>query len=304
MDDGPQDIFGRTIDVSNTAKVLFPTDGITKGKVVAYYARVAETMLAHVRGRPVALRRYPDGLDSQGFFQKRAGGHFPGWIRRHEVPRREDGTVQHVVIEEPATIVYLADQGTLEFHPWLSSASAVEHPDEMIFDLDPPDDDTDAAREAARLVRDALSRIGLDSRVKTTGSAGYHVHVRLDGSADFAATRPVAAGIAGDLAARYPDRLTDRQRKDRRAQRVFVDYLRNGYGQTAVAPYSLRARPGAPVATPLEWSELGRAGPRRYTIANLFRRLGQRDDPWRGGDGGQGLAQARKALDALAGDAG
>ncbi len=300
MDAGEQDLFGRTIDVSSVDKVYFPDAGVTKGDVLDFYARIAQTAIGYLEGRPVAVKRHPDGIDGPGFFQKEADEHFPGWIRREDVPKREGGHLDHVVGDEPATIVYLANQGTIELHPWLSRIDALEHPDQVVFDLDPPAGDADAARQAARRVRDLLTEVGVDSLVKTSGSAGYHVHVRIPRDHDFETTRRFAADLAGLLATRHPDELTDEQRKPERRGRVFVDYLRNAYGQTAVAPYSLRARDGAPVATPVAWDELGSTDPGDYTIANLFRRLGQRPDPWADAwDDLQDLDGARARLDDL-----
>lgn len=281
MDAGEQRFFSRTIDISNVDKVFFPDAGLTKGDLVDYHVRVAELLLTHLRGRPVAIKRYPDGLDGQGFFQKNAGSHFPGWLRRETIAKRDGGSLDHVVVDEAATLVYLADQGTIEFHPWLSLAEDLEHPVELILDLDPPDDgDVDAVREAARHVRALLDELEVASRIKTSGSAGFHVHVRLDGSAGWEASSRLARALAETVCERHPDQLTTSQRKQTRTGRVFVDWLRNSYGQTSVAAYSVRARPGAPVATPIDWDELGTVTPRSYDVRNLFRRLGQRDDPW------------------------
>lgn len=281
MDAGEQRIFSRSIDISNVDKVFFPDAGLTKGALLDYHVRVAELMLPHVRDRPVAVKRYPDGLDGQGFFQKNAGSHFPDWIRRQELPKRDGGSLDHVIVDEPATLVYLADQGTIEFHPWLSEAGDLEHPVELVLDLDPPDDSEVAAvRAAAGYVRDLLDELEVVGRIKTSGSAGFHVHVPLDGSAGWDASSRLARALAEAVCERHPEELTTSQRKEARTGRVFVDWLRNGYGQTSVAAYSVRARPGAPVATPIGWDELDRVEPRSYDVRNLFRRLGQRADPW------------------------
>src|SRR6056297_2412011 len=278
---GEQRFFSRSIDISSVDKVFFPDDGLTKGDLIDYHARVAETMFQHLRGRPVAVKRYPDGLDGQGFFQKNAGSHFPGWVRREDIPKRDGGSLDHVVVDEPATLVYLADQGAIEFHPWSSLAEDLEHPVELILDLDPPDADAvDAVRAGARHVRRLLDDLEVPSRIKTSGSAGFHIHLGLDGAAGWEASAELARSLAEAVAERHPDDLTTSQRKQTRTGRVFVDWLRNSYGQTSVAAYSVRARPGAPVATPIDWDELSSVEPRSYTVRNLFRRLGQRDDPW------------------------
>jgi bifunctional non-homologous end joining protein LigD len=290
--------FGRDIEVTNADRLVFPAAGITKGQLVRYYVRIAETMLPHLHGRPVALKRYPRGLAGDGFFQKNAGPHYPGWIRRDRIPKREGGTLDHVVVDEPATLVYLANQGTIEFHPWLARADDLEHPVEIVFDLDPPPAAPVAVvRAAARQLRALLDELDLPHRLKTSGSAGYHIHLPLDGSADWQAVGRVADRLATTLVARYPDALTTRRRKAARGERVLLDWFRTGYGQTSVAAYSVRARPGAPVATPIGWDELGRVAPRTYGVRNLFRRLGQRDDPWAAPIRSVAAAEVERALD-------
>jgi bifunctional non-homologous end joining protein LigD len=278
---GPHEFFSRTFEISSVDRILFPEDGITKGALIEYYARAAELMLPHLKGRPVALKRYPSGLAGAGFFQKNASPHYPDWIHRQQIPKREGGSLDHVIVDEPATIVYLANQGTIELHPWLSEAADLEHPVELIFDLDPPEGaDVAVVRAAARHLRVLLGELEVPSRLKTSGSAGFHIHVPLDGSAAWEVAGGLAQRIAATLAARYPDDLTTRRRRKDRGDRVLLDWFRAGYGQTSVAAYSVRARPGAPVATPIEWDELGKVAPRTYGVRNLFRRLGQRDDPW------------------------
>ena len=306
------EVGGREVALSNVGKVLFPGSGrdpgLTKGDLVDYYRRVAATMLPHVAGRPVSMQRFPDGIDGKRFFQKEAPDYFPDWIRTEEVAK-EGGTVRHVVCDREATLVYLANQACITPHVWLSRVAHLERPDRLVFDLDPPEnggrsgDDRglDRLRWAARRTRDLLDVLGLPAFLLTTGSRGFHVVVPLEPAAGFDEVRAFAARVARRLARAHPDRLTVEHRKAKRGDRVFVDYLRNGYAQTAVPPYAVRARPGAPVATPLEWRELGRVAPRRYTMKNLFRRLAQKEDPWAGIDASAvTLDAAREALRALA----
>ena len=303
MEAGEQRHFTRTIDISSVDKIFFPDEDITKGELLDYYVRIAERLLAHLRGRPVAVKRYPDGLGGQGFFQKNAGSHYPDWLRRQDIPKRDGGSLDHVVADEPATLVYLADQGTIEFHPWLSLADDLEHPVELILDLDPPaEGEVGAVREAARQVRALLDELEVTSRVKTSGSAGFHVHVPLDGSAGWDTVSALARSLAEAVCERYPDALTISQRKQARTGRVFVDWLRNSYGQTSVAAYSVRARPGAPIATPVDWDELSSVEPRSYHVRNLFRRLGQREDPWQSDPPTVAAAEVGDRLEALHGD--
>ena len=277
-------VHGREIEFSNLEKVLYPEAGITKGDVIEYYERIAETMLPHVRDRFVSMHRWPDGLDGEGFYQKEAPDYFPDWIRTGEV-EKEGGTNRQVVIDEPATLVYLAQQACLTPHVWMSRSGNPRHPDRMVFDFDPSREGEEAfgdLRDAARSLRDLLSELGLPACPMTSGSRGLHIHVPLAGDETFDAVKPFSRAVAEILVAREPERLTTEVRKKKRDGRIFIDYLRNEYAQTSVPPYALRARPGAPVAVPLDWDELGRPGmsPRRYTLRNVFRRLGAKGDPW------------------------
>jgi bifunctional non-homologous end joining protein LigD len=293
----------RTVEVSNPDKVLYPDDGITKGDLLDYYRRVAERMLPHLRGRPVAMERYPDGIDGERIFQKDVPGHFPGWIDRAKVPK-EGGTLQQVVCGEAATLVYLANQACITPHVFLSRVDRLDHPDQLIFDLDPAGDDFDGARRAALALRSLLEELKLPSFAKTTGGKGIHVTVPLDRRADFDTVRRFARDAAAVLAARQPDRLTTEQRKQQRKGRLYLDVMRNAYAQTAVPPYAVRARPGATVATPLDWSEVEDPSlrPSSFTIASVIERTG---DPWAGlRRRGRSLSRARQRLDALARDGG
>jgi bifunctional non-homologous end joining protein LigD len=274
----------RTIELSNTEKVLFPSDGITKGDLVDYYHRVADRMVPHLEGFPLALHRFPDGIDAGGFFQKQVPASFPEWIDRVELERERGGTVTHIVCNDAATLVYLADQAVITPHRLLGPAAHPRRPREVIVDLDPPGDDPALVRHATRLLRDLLDEAVLPGFVKATGSKGVHVHIPLDGRASFDQVRPFARDLADALVARDPERLTVEHRKENRDGRLFVDWLRNGYGQHAVAPYAVRSLPEAPVAVPLTWDEATARDfhPRRYTVTNVFRRLDRVADPWAG----------------------
>lgn len=294
----------RGVRVSDPDKVFFPDSGITKGDIADYYGRIADVMLPHVRGRCVSMHRWPDGIDGDDFYQKQAPDYFPGWIRTEAVPRKEGGSVRHVVVDEARTLVYLADQACLTPHVWLSLADAPDTPDRMIFDLDPPGDGEGSVEEvrwAARTLGDLLHELDLSPLVMTSGSRGLHVHVVLAGGIDFDASRDFARRVCDLLVERHPERLTVAQRKAKRGDRIFLDYLRNGYAQTSVPPYAARALPGAPVAVPITWDEVTGIDPRRYTVRNVFRRLGQRPDPWKDAlEAGADLSEADHHLGELA----
>jgi len=277
----------RSIAVSSLDKLLFPAQGgaeaVTKGELIEYYRQVAPILLRYLKGRPLSLQRYPGGIAEQGFYQKEVPDYFPDWIDRARIEVLETGEIQEQVIcNDPATLVYLANQNTITFHPWLSRADRLYYPDKLIFDLDPPGE-FEAARQAAWLLRDLLTELGLRPFVMTTGSRGLHVVAPLDRKADFDAVRDFARDLAVWLVRQHPDTLTVEMRKDEREGRVFLDYLRNAYASTAVAPYAVRARPGAPVATPLAWEELEDPALRSdtYTLRTLPDRLARVGDPWR-----------------------
>ncbi len=278
------EIDGHTVELSSLNKALYPDAGITKGDVVDYYRRISQTMVPHLQGRPLTMQRFPDGIKESGFYEKEAPDYFPEWIRRVNVFVEEEGQEQpQITCENAATLVYLANQACLTPHIWLSQADKLDHPDKLIFDLDPPDDNFEPVRQTALDLKDLLEEVGLAPFVMTTGSRGMHVVAPLDRSAGFDAVRSFARGLAEVLVRRHPERLTVEQRKKERQGRLFLDYLRNAYGQNSVAPYSLRARPGAPVATPLDWPELHdtELHAQSYTMDNVFRRMGQKEDPWR-----------------------
>ncbi|MGH7541848.1 MAG: non-homologous end-joining DNA ligase, partial [Gemmatimonadota bacterium] len=279
------EVDGRRVTLCRPDKLLFPDAGITKGDLADYYLRVARVLLPHARDRAISMERYPEGIEDEGFYHKAIPDHFPAWIDRATLPK-QGGEITHVVIRSAATLVYLVDQACITPHTWPSRVDRPHRPDRLIFDLDPPEDGSggfELVRRGARALHDVLRDLGLVPFVMTTGSRGLHVVVPLERRHSFGEVRRFARELAELLTAREPDRYTTEQRKAARGARLFLDTLRNGYAQTVVPPYAARARPGAPVATPLEWEELGRADlvADRFTISNLFRRLGQRDgDPW------------------------
>ena len=276
------DLDGRSVEVGNADKELFPDIALSEGQLAGYYSRVAETMLPHLKGRPISMQRFPNGVNKPGFYAKQAPEHFPEWIDRVTIEVLESGEKQpQVVVNNAATLVYLVDQATITPHTWLSRTTDLNHPDKLIFDLDPPKT-FESARAAARQVRALLDELELPAYLMTTGSRGLHVGVPLDGQSDFDTVRDFARDVADVLAARHPKELTTETRKAQRRGRLFLDYLRNAYAQTSVPPYAVRARPGAPVATPLTWDELDDPDldARRYHIGNVLERIERVGDPW------------------------
>ncbi|MFD9217125.1 MULTISPECIES: non-homologous end-joining DNA ligase [unclassified Streptomyces] len=289
----------RQLEVHRPEKVLFPTDGFTKADLVEYHRAIAPHMLPHLRGRPLMLERLPDGLDGPRFMQKETPESYPDWVHRAEVPK-EGGTVTHTVCDDAATLVHLADQACVTLHRWQSKADRPDHPDRLVFDLDPPEDDFEPVRRAARLLGELLGELRLPSVLMTTGSRGLHVVVPLVRRHAFDEVREFAKDVADLLAAAHPDRLTTEARKAARGDRLYLDVQRNGYAQTAVAPYSVRAREGAPVATPIGWDQLEDPGltARRWNITDVADQAAT--DPWEGAlRRGRALGPARRRLDRL-----
>jgi bifunctional non-homologous end joining protein LigD len=290
------------VELSHPDKLLFPDDGISKAKLAEYYERVGEWMLPHIRGRPLSLLNFPDGIGGDGFFQKNVPRHYPDWVRRVELDKR-GGTVVHAVASDVDTLRYLVGQNMVTPHVWLSRADRPRQPDRVVFDLDPaPGADFAAVRRAARQVGEALRELGLEPFAQVTGSKGIHVWTPLRRRATFADVRPFARDLAELLVRRDPEALTTEFRKAERGGRILVDVMRNAYAQTAVPPYAVRPRPGAPVATPIEWDELSdsKLRPDRWTVKTVLRRLSVKGDPWADMKSfARGLSRARKRLDGL-----
>ena len=287
----------REIPVSSLDKLMFPEDGITKEAVINYYARVAEYMIPHTIDRPISMQRFPDGINNKGFYQKEASEYFPDFIKRVKVTLREDNRIkEYVCLNNAASLVYLANQGVITSHLWLCRRDKPEYPDRIIFDLDPTDEkDFPQIMKIAKDLRNVCEQAGLHAFPMTTGSKGMHVTIPVRREYVFAEVKEYARSIAQTMVQRFPDHLTLEIRKDKRQGKIFMDILRNEYGQTAVAPYSLRPRKGAPVATPLSWDELNRhLHPGKYTMKNIFSRLAKKDDPW--GEIGKKAVSLKKAM--------
>jgi bifunctional non-homologous end joining protein LigD len=265
------------IQVSNASRVVFPEVGRTKGQVVAYYERVASRALVHLVERPLSLRRFPKGLAAAGFFQKNVPAHYPESIARVAVPRNKGVTV-YPVVSSAEHLAYLSNQGVIELHVPTARVVDLHRPDRVVVDLDPPADAPVAlVRRAARFAREALAGFGLETVPLATGSKGYHVVAAVHPTVTFEALAVTMQKVGALLAAEHPDDLTTVFRVALRGQRVFVDWLRNRSSATVVAPYSLRARPRAPVAVPLAWDELETTAPDAFGIDDLERLLDRPD---------------------------
>jgi bifunctional non-homologous end joining protein LigD len=271
------------VEVTHPDRVMFPKDGITKGELVAYYGEVADAMLPHLRDRALTVQRFPRGIGEQGWVQQDFADSLPDWMGRVEVGK-EGGTVVHPVADRPEALRWLANQNCVTLHVWQSRRNRLHTPDRLVFDLDPSDSDFAVVRATAHAVAGVLDDLGLARYLQTTGSRGLHVVVPLRADTDFDTARQFAREVAEVVVADDDAHRTIEARKDKRGNRVYLDIMRNAYAQTAVAPYSVRARAGAPVATPLEWDELDTRGlrPDRFTIRDVPKRLAGQGDPWAG----------------------
>lgn len=270
------------VRVSHPDRVLFPGQGVTKRRLIDYYRDVADRMLPHIARRPLSLVRCPSGEGEDCFFQKHATSGFPDALRPVRITEKS-GTADYLYIEDEAGLVAAVQMGVLELHIWGAHVDALEMPDRLVFDLD-PDEAVDFSRvlEAARELRQRLQADGLESFAMATGGKGIHVVVPLQPRADWDALKSFAERTARDLAADQPDRYLAKAAKSERRGRIFIDYLRNARGATAIAPYSTRARRGAPLAWPISWSSLSRLSDARPASVDTARRqiAALKDDPW------------------------
>lgn len=268
------------VRLSSLDKVLYPEQGITKSELADYYVAVADRMLPHVAGRPITMVRCPTGRQKKCFYQRHAGSGVPEQLKKVTVPGFED---PYLYIEDLPGLIAMVQMGVLEMHPWAVSVARSDKPDRIIFDLD-PDEELNFGKvvEAALAVRERLSAIGLASFVKTTGGKGLHVVAPIEPVTEWREAKTFAKELAERMAADEPDKYLARISKAERVGRIFIDYLRNDPTSTAIGPYSTRSRPGAPVATPLEWAELdARLDPAAFTLRTVPARIeAQRADPW------------------------
>jgi len=274
-------IDGRDIEITHPDKQLFP--GITKKEFVTYYHNVAPLMLPYIQHRPVTMRRFPGGITEDGFYHKDIPDHFPEWIQRETIKKKSGGTTTYVICHDAASLVYVANYDCITPHVWLSTIEHIKRPDRLIFDLDPTQEDIPLLKETALQLRDLLTSCGLTPYIMTTGSRGFHIVVPIQPDASFDTARSYASRVTEYMAEQNPHTVTTALRKEKREGRIFLDINRIAYGQTGVAAYAVRAREDAPVATPIRWDELQRdeLHPRSYTIANILRRMGQMEDPWK-----------------------
>jgi bifunctional non-homologous end joining protein LigD len=276
----------RELTVSNLTKVLYPAIGFTKGELIDAYADLAEVLLPHLRGRPVTLKRYPDGVDGKFFYEKRSPKHRPDWVATARIySESHKAEIDYTLLEDLPSLVWSANLANIELHTSLARVDDLERPDSLVFDLDPgaPADIVDCARVALRL-RAFFTQLGLDSYAKTSGSKGIHLHVPLNGTATFAESRPFAKAVAETFEARFPDEVVSRQTKTRRKDRVLIDWSQNDRHKTTASVYTIRAKERPTASTPLEWDEAeaaaesGDADALVFTVDDLRARIAAKGD--------------------------
>lgn len=268
-------IEGRRLKFTNLKKIFYPADGYSKRDVINFYAAVAPLLLPHLRARPLSLRRYPNGIESEGFFQKQAAESFPAWLHTESIQTDKESRTDFVVCDDKASLLYLANLGCIDQNPWMSRVGSLENPDFILIDLDPYHCGFDRIVEAAQVIRQKLDLIALQGYPKTTGGDGMHIYIPVETRYTYAQTRSFAEILARWVTAERPDLFTTpRTVAAREKGKVYFDWMQNAEGKTISAPYVLRAYPGAPVATPLKWEEV-RPGlkPTQFHIGNVLRRF-------------------------------
>jgi len=266
---------GRSLKFTNLKKIFYPADGYTKRDLINFYAAVAGLLVPHLEGRPLSLKRYPNGIESDYFFQKEVAASFPDWLHTEDVPTDETSTTRMVIADDKAALLFLANLGCIDQNPWMSRWGFLEHPDFILIDLDPYHCGYERIVEAAQLVHEKLDSIGLQGYPKTTGGNGMHVYIPLETEYTYAQSRAFAEVLARWVTAERPDLFTTpRNVASREKGKVYFDWMQNAEGKTISAPYVLRAHPGAPVATPLSWDEV-RPGlkPAQFHLGNAVRRF-------------------------------
>lgn len=280
------EVAGRTVRISNPAKVYFPDRGFTKLDVVEYYLSVQEGIFRALRERPTTLQRFPDGLTGEAFFQKRIPTRgVPPWIETAQITFPSGRPAHELCPADPAHVIWAAQLGTIVFHPWPVRRSDVDHPDELRIDVDPqPGTDFADAAVVAATVREILDELGWTGWPKTSGGRGVHVYLRIRPQWSFVQVRRAAIALAREVERRRPDRVTTSWWKEERGERVFIDFNQMARDRTIACAYSLRANARATVSTPVTWAELSTVEPNDFDLRTVPQRVAKVGDPHAGID--------------------
>ncbi len=274
------EINGHVVRLTRLDKLFWPQEEYCKLDLISYYAEAAPFILPHLKDRPLVWTRYPDGIEGKSFYQKNAPDYIPDWITTHAIfSEASVRQVNFILAHETAVLVWLANQGALEIHPWLSRTINLDRPDFVVFDLDPsPDNDFTQVVGLAWAVKKVLDELGLKSYPKTSGAAGLHIYVPLQNIYEYSKIREFARPVAEMVCKLMPGLATIERKVNKRGPLIYVDYLQNARGQTLCAPYSVRPLPGAPVSCPLHWEELNDIHPAQFSIKTILPRLTKQGD--------------------------
>lgn len=280
MQNGIVSVAGRSLSLSNLNKVLWPQEGYTKGELIQYYLEVAPYILAHLQQRPMVFTRYPNGILNKHFYQKNAPDSLPEWIDTFSYFSTESNRqINFILIHEAATLAWLANQASIEMHPWLSCVDREDYPDFVVFDLDPSPGNTFAqVTKIALLTRQILNELGLRSYIKTSGSEGLHIYLPIINEYTYSEVREFARSVAGIICTLAPDMATMERTINKRKKKVYIDYMQNVKGKTLCSAYSVRPRPGATVSFPIHWDEVNTIKPDLFNIKTIIPRLKREGD--------------------------
>lgn len=274
----PVAVAGRDLAVTNLEKIYWPEEGITKAELVAYYTRIAPYLLPHLKGRPLVLTRYPNGIHGKSFYHKDAPEGTPTWIPTWPTEAEDGRILNFLVVQEPAALTYVANLGAVELHPWLSRCTAPDYPDWAVIDLDPSEGSSFVdVLLLARLVRQILDAVSVIGYPKLSGATGIHIFCPCTPGHTYRETAAFCEAVGRVLLKVCPQKVTLERAVSRREGKIYVDYLQNRRGQTITAVYGVRPLPGAPVSFPVLWEELEEAPPRQ-TIRSIWQRLEQMGD--------------------------
>jgi bifunctional non-homologous end joining protein LigD len=269
------------VNISNRQKIYWPDEGFTKGDVIDYYDKIADLILPHLKGRPLSLKRNPNGIRDSGFYHKDAGENAPGYVDVFKVKSESNNKIiDYIVCNNKATLLYVANLGCIEINPWNSTTKKPGHPTWMVIDIDPSDKNTfTEVVDTALAVKMVLDKAGIKSYCKTSGSSGLHVYTPLKNKYDYDTVRDFAQIIASLVQEQLPETTTLERSLSKRGPKIYIDWLQNSKGQTLASVYSLRPVPGASVSAPLDWKEVNhQLHPKQFTIQNIFQRIKKKGD--------------------------
>ena len=269
------------VTITNRQKIYWPDEGFTKGDVIDYYDKISEYILPHLKGRPLSLKRNPNGIRDNGFYHKDAGENAPDYVEVFKVKSESNNKIiDYIVCNNKATLLYVANLGCIEINPWNSTMKKPDHPTWMVIDIDPSEKNTfTQVVDTALAVKMVLDKAGVKSFCKTSGSSGLHVYTPLKNKYDFTTVKDFAQIIASLVQEQLPEITTLERSLSKRGPRIYIDWLQNRTGQTLASVYSLRPVPGASVSTPLDWKEVNHhLHPRQFTFKDIFQRIKKKGD--------------------------